>query len=382
MTWHDSNRILNEEELAAFAAELDALRNRVVESLGEEDARYIRRIQGAVRLTGLGGRVLLFAGALPPAWVGGTLLLALSKILENMEVGHNVMHGQYDWMRDPEFRSHTYEWDNVCPADAWRHSHNYLHHTFTNIVGRDRDVGYGLLRLFPEQKWHPGFVPQPLYMLALALAFEWGIAVHDVELNRVLRGEKSLAVAAREMGPVFRKALRQAAKDYVVFPALAGPFFFAVLSGNVTANVIRNLWAFIVIFCGHFTDGVETFPESALENETRGAWYLRELRGSSNLDGGPLFHIMTGNLSHQIEHHLFPDVPANRYAEMAKEVRRIAAKYGQHYETGPLLGQFGSVVRRVFRHALPSKPDSGERRSRVEGSMRKASAPDLTAVAC
>src|SRR5689334_10479785 len=156
-----SSRTLSPEELDAFASELDALKSRVLESLGEDDARYIRRIRSAVRWTGLGGRALLFAGALPPAWLGGTVLLSLSKILENMELGHNVIHGQYDWMHDPEFQSQTYEWDNVCPAAAWRHSHNYLHHTFTNIVGRDRDVGYGLLRLFPEQKWHPGFLLQP-----------------------------------------------------------------------------------------------------------------------------------------------------------------------------------------------------------------------------
>jgi linoleoyl-CoA desaturase len=347
---------LNEKELETFASELNALRSRVLDSLGEEDASYIRRIRSAVRWSGFGGRTLLFGGVFPPAWVAGTLLLSLSKILENMELGHNVLHGQYDWMHDLEFRSQTYDWDNVCPVDAWRHSHNYLHHKFTNIIGRDRDVGYGLLRLFPEQKWHPGYLPQPLFALALATIFEWGLALHDVELNRVFRGEKSLSTAGREIGAVLRKAARQAAKDYVVFPALAGPFFLAVLSGNAAANVIRNVWAFLVIFCGHFTEGVETFPESVLEHETRGAWYLRQLKGSSNLEGGPLFHIMTGNLSHQIEHHLFPDLPANRYAEMATEVKRIAAEYGQHYETGPLLHQFSTVVRRIFRHALPSRP--------------------------
>lgn len=351
---------LRQEEIEAFGAEIDAVRQRVLESLGEDDARYVRRIRSAVRFTDLGGRVLLFGGVLPPVWVAGTLLLSLSKILENMELGHNVMHGQFDWMHDPEFHSQSYEWDTVCPADAWRHSHNYLHHTFTNVVGRDRDVGYGLLRLFPEQEWHPGFLLQPFYAAALAATFEWGLALHDVELNRVLRRQKSLAQAAREMVPVLRKASRQVAKDYVVFPALAGPFFFAVLSGNATANVIRNVWAFLVIFCGHFTEGVETFPESRLENETRSGWYLRQLRGSSNLEGGPVFHVLTGNLSHQIEHHLFPDVPANRYAEMAKDVKRIAAKYGQHYETGPILRQFSTVVRRILRQSLPSRPGRGE----------------------
>jgi NADPH-dependent stearoyl-CoA 9-desaturase len=351
-----AGRSLRSDDLAAFGAELDALRQRVVASLGDEDARYVRRIRDAVRWSELGGRALLQAGVLPPAWVLGTLLLGVSKILENMELGHNVMHGQYDWMQDPEFHSQTYEWDNPCPGDAWRHSHNYLHHTFTNVVGRDRDVGYALLRLFPEQGWHPGHLLQPLAALLLAFGFEWGVALHDLELERVARREKPVRRLLAELKPLARKARRQIAKDYVIFPLLAGPFFLPVLLGNAGANVLRNLWAFAIIFCGHFTADAETFPPAVLEDETRGEWYRRQLRASGNIEGGPLFHILSGNLSHQIEHHLFPDVPANRYAEMAVEVRRIARKYGEPYNTGSFAGQLTSVLKRIFRYALPEVP--------------------------
>ena len=38
-------------------------------------------------------------------------------------------------------------------------------------------------------------------------------------------------------------------------------------------------------------------------------------------------HLMTGNLSHQIEHHLFPDLPSNRYAEIAPRVEALFDKY-------------------------------------------------------
>lgn len=349
------SRPLSQEETAAFCAELDALRARVVDSLGAQDARYVRRVQSSVRWSALGGRACLMAGWLPPMWLLGTSLLSLAKILENMELAHNVMHGQYDWMNDPQLRSQSYEWDCVCPSAAWRHSHNYVHHAFTNVIGRDRDVGYGLLRMFPEQPWHAGYLLQPLYALGLACSFEWGLAVHDLEMNRVLRREKSLAQGMRAARPVLRKAAQQLGKDYVVFPLLAGPSFVPVLVGNAAANLTRNLWAFSVIFCGHFTHGVESFPEHVLEGETRGQWYLRQLKGSSNLEGGPLFHVLTGNLSHQIEHHLYPDLPAHRYAQMAIEVRGIAAKYGQHYASGRLLPQLAGVLRRIFQHAVPSR---------------------------
>src|SRR5437667_11944146 len=207
------SRPLSREEVAAFGAELDELRNRILAVLGGADARYVRRVRDAVRWSELGGRALLFAGILPPAWVLGTLLLGLSKILENMELGHNVMHGQYDWMQDPEFHSQTYDWDNACSAAAWRHSHNYQHHTFTNILGRDRDLGYGFLRLFPEQPWHPAHLLQPAASLLLALGFEWGVALHDLELERALRGEESFAPVLKGQRPGLREAPGQASKD-------------------------------------------------------------------------------------------------------------------------------------------------------------------------
>ncbi|PJG21048.1 fatty acid desaturase family protein, partial [Escherichia coli] len=131
----------------------------------------------------LSGRALLFLGVLPPAWLAGTALLAVSKILENMEIGHNVMHAQWDWLNDPALDSRTYEWDNTCPAAQWKHSHNYMHHTYTNVVGKDRDVGYGIMRLSGQQRWHPVYLLQPLYNWVLAALFQWGVALHDLEFE-------------------------------------------------------------------------------------------------------------------------------------------------------------------------------------------------------
>src|SRR5574340_613444 len=92
---------LTPKQVEEFGRELDAIRQRVIDDLGQRDADYIRRIIKAQRALEVGGRVLLFAGILPPAWLAGTGMIALSKILDNMEIGHNVMHGQYDWMGEP-----------------------------------------------------------------------------------------------------------------------------------------------------------------------------------------------------------------------------------------------------------------------------------------
>ncbi|RRU25163.1 acyl-CoA desaturase [Stenotrophomonas sp. 278] len=355
------NRVLSATELQTFGEELDALRARHIATLGAADARYIRRVVAGVRWTGVAGRALLFLGAfvhsmLIPAWIAGVVLLALSKILENMELAHNVIHGQYDWMGDAQLQGSTYEWDIVGTADNWRKTHNFRHHTYTNVRGLDDDIGYGLLRIFPEQRWRPFYLMQPFIAVVFALLFEWGIAIQDLKIGRLLAGKMTFKQLLRQARPVGRKVGKQVFKDYILFPALAGPFFLPVLLGNVVANLIRNVWTYVVIFCGHFTADAETFPKECVREETRGHWYLRQLRGSSNIAGGKVMNLMTGNLSHQIEHHFYPDVPANRYAAIAVEVREICQRYGQHYNTGSLPKQFGQVVWRILRHSLPSRP--------------------------
>lgn len=272
-----------------------------------------------------------------------------------MEIGHNVMHGQYDWTGDPALAGSRYEWDIVCPSDDWRHSHNYEHHTFTNIVGKDRDIGYQFLRVAEEQPWELRHLAQPITVLWLALFFQWGVGMHDLRVAETTRGEQSLAELWRRSRPFLAKASWQVAKDYVVFPALAGPNAPRVLAGNALANTARNLWTFAVIFCGHFPDGVRFYTEEETRGESRGQWYVRQINGSANLEGGRWMHVLTGHLSHQIEHHLFPDLPASRYPEMAPRVREICARYGQTYASGSLARQLASVATRIVKLAWPSR---------------------------
>ncbi|MDF1820973.1 MAG: acyl-CoA desaturase [Alcanivoracaceae bacterium] len=350
------SRPLTREQVDQFGAELDALHTRVRDDLGQHDADYIRRVFAAVRYTEAAGRVLLYCWFLPPLWVLGVLLLGLSKILDNMELGHNVIHGQFDWMNDPYLRGRDWEWDIVATGDNWRETHNFRHHTYTNIKGMDDDIGYGLLRLFPEQRWRPFYLFQPLVAVIFALLFEWGVAIQDLRLGRYFKGKMAPGEMAAAFRPVGRKMRRQMIKDYLVFPLLGGPLFLPILAGNALANIMRSLWTYMIIFCGHFTADVDVFPKSVMNGESRGQWYLRQIRGSSNLRGGKLFHILTGNLSHQIEHHLFPTLPANRYGDIAPEVRAICRRYGVHYNTGSLWLQFGQVIWRILRYSFPSKP--------------------------
>ncbi|HET7507600.1 MAG TPA: acyl-CoA desaturase, partial [Solirubrobacterales bacterium] len=311
-----------------------------------------------------------------------------------------VMHGQWDWMNDPRIHSSTWDWDTASTAEAWKHSHNFVHHTYTNIRGKDKDLGYEIMRIDPAQKWNPVYLAQPIYNLILAALFEWGVALHDLDFEAIRKGHKPKHQVKRELKGIAGKAKDQIVKDYIAWPLVSAlgataidavvqtrrqrraprgilgrisrrkrPSRFApvveaaLTSGSktfrqtakadATANIVRNLWAYAIIFCGHFPDQTYTFSQKEVENESRGGWYIRQLTGSANIEGGPLFHIASGNLSYQVEHHLFPDMPSTRYAEIAPQVKDVCERYGLPYNSGPFMQQLGMVQRTILRLALP-----------------------------
>jgi fatty acid desaturase len=399
---------LTPEQIDELEAEFNAIHDEVFSELGNRDRRYIEGMIEMHRRLAVIGRALLVASRSRPAWLAGTSALSLAKILENMEIGHNVLHGQWDWMNDPQIHSSTWDWDTASTSEAWKHSHNYIHHTYTNIRGKDKDLGYEIMRIDPHQRWHPIYLLQPLYNMVLMAFFEWGVAVHDLDIEAIRAGEKSKKQLVKELKGIWGKARLQIAKDYIAWPlisavanaaaeaavAAARPrsrrerlrsrtrealarvgrrargrevlgevavrvfesgrsSFRATLWANFTANIVRNLWAHAIIFCGHFPDQTYTFSQEEVEDETRGRWYVRQLVGAANIEGSPLFHVISGNLGYQVEHHLYPDMPSTRYAEIAPRVKEICERYGLPYNSGPFFKQWGMVNRTILRLAFP-----------------------------
>ena len=325
-----------------------------MDSRGERDAAYIRKVIKAQRYLEMGSRaVLLFSGVkvkgIRPAWWIGTAGLSVAKILENMEIGHNVMHGQWDWMRDPKIHSTAWEWDNASPSSQWKHCHNEIHHTFTNVLGRDNDLGYGILRVDEDQKWSLFFLFQPIWHVANAAALRVLHRGLRPRARRLPRQEEPDERRGEGEVPRRRPGGRREdqAPGHQGLPRAPGccraPTGSArhTLTANVVANLVRNLWTNTVIICGHFPAGIETFEKTSIEGETRGEWYLRQMLGSGNISGSKAMHVMTGNLSHQIEHHLFPDMPSNRYAEIAPRIRDLMERHDLPYVTGSLGKQVG-----------------------------------------
>ena len=370
---------LSPEQIEELGRELDQIRAEVFDSLGEREAAYIRRVITVRRYLELGSRGVLLFSRHPAAWIAGTAGLSVAKILDNMEIGHNIMHGQWDWMRDPKIHSSTWEWDTVSPSAHWKHSHNEIHHTYTNVVGKDNDLGYGIMRVDDAQKWYPAYLAQPLLNFVNATFFEYGIAAYDLELGKNWKGRKTNPAFQRDAKMVVDKIKRLALKDYVLWPALSGPNALATVAANFTANTVRNYWTHSVIMCGHFPAGVETFAKRSIEGETRGEWYLRQMLGSANISGGRVMHVMTGYLSHQVEHHLYPDMPSIKLAEVQPRIEEIFDRYGLTYVTVPLHRQVFSAWREIWRLSRPNATSSRQTvailaRHGVKGLKKRARA--------
>ena len=345
---------LSEADIEALGDELDSIRRDIEDSLGERDAAYIRRTILFQRTLDVAAHLVIACSRSRVGWLAGTAALGFAKSVENMEIGHNVTHGQWDWMNDPEIHSNTWEWDMVAVSSQWRYSHNYRHHVFNNIVGVDDDLGFGVMRVTRDVPWKPEHLVQPLRNVLLAAIFEWGIGLHGVHSERDRVGRDTPEHAAARSA-LLRKSARQVVKDYVLWPALSGRRWRRTLAANGAANLLRNLWSYVVIFCGHFPDGAEKFSADVLEHETRGEWYLRQILGTANFNAGPVLAFASGNLCYQIEHHLYPDLPSNRYAKIAERVRAVCAKYDLPYTTGSLARQYLLTLRTIHKLALPDR---------------------------
>lgn len=350
---------LTDADIETLGAELDAIRQDIEDSRGASDARYIRRTIAGQRALEIAGRLLLAGSSKRAFWWAGASTLGVAKIIENMEISHNVMHGQWDWMNDPEIHSSTWEWDTTGASKHWRFTHNFMHHKYTNILGMDDDVGYGVIRVTRDARWKPMNLGNLFYNTMLAVLFEWGIGLQHLELGKIFKGRddrKATMVRVKEFGV---KAGHQVAKDYVLWPALTslspGATYKSTMKANIAANIIRNIWTNAIIFCGHFPDGAEKFTKTDMVGESRGQWYLRQMLGSANISGGRVLDFMSGNLSYQIEHHLFPDLPSNRYRDISIKVRALCDKYDLPYTTGPFLVQYGKSWRTIAKLSLPDR---------------------------
>jgi linoleoyl-CoA desaturase len=370
-----------EERYRSFGEELDALRQQTVARLGTEDVTYVARLHRFSRAMEIVGRVLIHVSVEPTAFVVGVGALWVHKQLQVTEIGHSALHGAWDRLPGAEeFSSRTFRWDAPVDEESWKYGHNVRHHGATNIAGRAPDIRFGPARLTkqtPYTWWSRLAVPftYAIFFPNLLLVINAHVTgVNDLLADNGLPGKldflpdrswTSVRVAWKR---ALRKFLPYYLKEYVFFPALAGPFFWKVLLGNWLADTARNVYSAATIICGHVGGDVGSWPAGTRPNG-RGEWYAMQVEASNDFEVSLPISILCGALNRQIEHHLFPMLPPQRLREIAPEVRRICERHGVRYKTGT----WGRILREAFAHiAHLSSPDIetvSQRAGRVERRM-------------
>lgn len=352
--------------LEALTRELDEAHRRVADQVGQEDLEYLIGIDRTSRRLTLLGRILLHFSLDPVTWTGGVIALWLGRQLNEIEVCHAVLHGTYDRFNHPTFHSTRIRLDAPISELGWVRTHG-RHHPNTNVMGRDPDARFGVLRQNEQvpYKWHHRFQMLPLASNFLGLAGQLNLMVtgvadfymRDPDSSYVLRDRSPRAVwEAHELA--IRKALPYYLKNWVFYPALAGPFFGKVLLGNILADALRNIYTAATVYSGHVSPEHTVFPEGT-RPRSKGEWCWMQIVATSNFEVPRFLSQLSGGLDLHIEHHLFPRLPPRRLPELAPEVRAICAKYGIPYKSAP----WPRVLRGVFAQfrrmsVAPTKPSA------------------------
>lgn len=368
------------EWIAQFRDELDALKRRTLLRIGDDDVAYVRRLDRFSRALEIAGRGLIHMSFEPGGFFLGVVALATHKQLQTAEIGHSALHGAWDRLAGGErFASRAFRWDTPIDEASWRHAHNVRHHSMTNIAAADPDVRFGPVRLTEQtrrSRWNR--VAVPVALAALFPNFLFVISSHVSGVNDLLGDngcadrldflpDRSLSSARGALRKALRKWLPYYAKEYVLFPALAGPLFWKVLAGNWLAETARSVYTAATIFCGHAGGDVKSWPPGT-RARGRGEWYAMQIEAASDFEVSLPVSILCGGLDRQIEHHLFPTFPPPRLREIAPEVRAICERYGLRYKTdtwGRTLGKALKHMVRLSRAGGPAHDLSREIRSAV-----------------
>lgn len=344
---------LSSEKIESFGKEIDEIYQEARSKVGTEDLEHIKSMKNLSDFLELSGRSLIHLSKEPVTWLSGVMLLGYHFLLEFTELGHNVLHGQYDDMQDNEVNSRTWKWDSTMDEEDWKFEHHVVHHPFTNIVGKDNDFGFLVYRVNDAQKWKPYHLFQVPMLLSMPLInsfyFPWYVAT-----SRALAESREVLTLQTYL-PSIKKISQHLYKNYLLFPMLPGAGYLKVASGNFLAKLFQNLYLEMILAISHLHKDAYIFDDT--ENETKGEFYLRQVLATINFDSPAPYNVVYGAINLHIEHHLFPDLPPNRLREVAPKVKAVCEKYGVPYRTGSFFSQFLGVIENASLRSLPLKPE-------------------------
>ncbi len=352
----------------AFTKELDELQLRLRRSVSYADVKYIRNAE-------IAGRVCSVVG-FATAWIFfnpiSILLIAIGQ-QARWGIAHYILHRAFEHIPGvpKRFTSKHFakgwrrllDWNEWMLPAGFQHEHN-VHHAYTGAEP-DPDVVEANLEFLRESK-HPRWVR---YLMVMAIALTWRLSYYAPgTFIQIRRREAGLRPTRYQFTSIFFFAhifnqfssegfvfwrqciLPTGLSRFVLIPALCLPFgWHASLNMFLTlvaAELLTNLWTFIVIASSHTGDDIYRFDVA-----TRGRpdFYRHQLLGTVNYTKGPpVRDFLEGWINYQIEHHIFPNLPPSKYVECADEVRAICDRHNVPYRCEPLRRR----MRRLFDVAV------------------------------
>jgi linoleoyl-CoA desaturase len=331
------------ERLKAFGREIEEIRKSIEAELGDEDVAYVKGLNRFSRRMEVLGRVLIHFSIEPLSFSAGVLALWVHKQLQATEIGHTVLHGAYDKLEGADdYRSDTYKWDMPIDEASWRRGHNVDHHRYTNIAGKDPDIHFGFVRLTEHTPHKPSnYIQLPFTLFGAFPNFGFMMNMHFTGMIDYHSGngrpeefdyikDRSWDTAVDVHKRAFRKYIPYYTKNYLFYPALAGPFFFKVLLGNWLAETIRDVYSACTIYCGHVGEEVADYP-AGTKAKGKGHWYAMQVEAANNYNVSRPISVLCGGLDMQIEHHMFPTLPPHRLRQIAPKVEAACKAHGITY---------------------------------------------------
>lgn len=360
----------DDDRLQSFSETLDAIQRRAKDRMGTEDIAYFRRIDRISRACEIAGRGMLWFGPGPVSFLTGVGLLWGYKQLQTAEIGHTVLHGALNRIDGAErYHSANFDWRFPIDEESWIAGHNGRHHGLTNVHGEDPDIDLGHARLsdeIPHAARH--YIQVPVTLLTFPI-FAVVMNGHFTGLNeafsrRTRRGDRLLYVlpdrsaTSRRMAArrFLRKAVPYYAREFGLYPLLAGPRFIRVLLGNMFSEGLRDFYTAATIYCGHVGETTTSFP-AGTRPSSKGERFEMQVRAANNFDVPRPLSILCGALDLQIEHHLFPSLPSNRLREVSAEVRQACRDHGVPYRSASWPRTLGRVLKRLCTLSFPTARD-------------------------
>ncbi len=361
----------NEARLESFARALRAIQRREMDDMGDADVEYVVKLDRFSRAMEVVGRSLVHFSLEPVSFTVGVGCLWVYKQLQATEIGHTVLHGTYDRLDiSDRFKSATFSWQIPVDEQSWREGHNLRHHQFTNVARRDPDINFGGIRLTEETPHRTDHYTQfptvflvsfPFFSLSMNLHFTGLMDVYGLngwtDQYDMLDSDDPETVREAHRR-AFRKILPHFAKEYLLFPALAGPMGLKVAFGNWLSERARDIYSAATIFCGHIGEDVTSYPEGTRAG-SRGRWYEMQVESSNNFTVRWPFNVLCGGLEHQIEHHLFPKLPPARLRRIAPEVEQVCRDHGVEYRSASWGRTLFRALKRIAKLSVPVSPADG-----------------------